>query len=79
MSRKNWGEDMSKGHKYNGTGFEHFSKPFKDKMITWDKQHNDTPNGRNFATWNHPHFVNDQRKYREGFDSIFPDAPGVGI
>lgn len=66
-------------HKYNSGEYNHFTPNFKKRMIAHDKQHNDTPNGRNFATWNHPHFAEHQKQYRDRFDSIFPDAPGVGI
>lgn len=66
---------MSKS-RYDGSEFGHFSPAFKSRMTAHDKQHNGTPNGRNFATWDHPHFANDQKRYRKRFDSIFPNAPG---
>lgn len=66
-------------HIYDKPEYSHFSGGFKKRMAAHDKQHNDTPNGRNFATWNHPNFVKDQMKYRNRFDSIFPNAPGVGV
>lgn len=66
-------------HTYENSEYGHLSSTFKSRMKQHDRQHNDTPDGRNFATWNHPNFIEGQRKVRENFDSIFPDAPGAGI
>lgn len=41
--------------------------------------HRGVPNGRNFWAWNRDHRPDDDKKYRENFDKIFPNAPGAGI
>jgi len=41
--------------------------------------HRGVPNGRNFRTWNHEYHPEEDRRYRENFDAIFPNAPGAGI
>ena len=66
-------------HSYNMPEHNHLSSNFKKRMAAYNKQHNGVPNGRNFATWDHPGYTEDQRKYRGNFDSIFPDAPGAGL
>lgn len=43
------------------------------------RSHRELPNGRNFWAWNRDHRPDDDRKYRENFDRIFPNAPGAGI
>lgn len=37
------------------------------------------PNGRNFHTWNHRKDIAADDRYRDNFDSIFPNAPGAGM
>ena len=64
---------------YDAPEYRHLSSNFKKRMAAHSKQHNGVPNGRNFATWDHPGFTVGQRKYRGNFDSIFPGAPGVGL
>ena len=66
-------------HTYERPEFSHFTPRFKKRMAAHDKQHNDTPFGRNFATWNKPNYAKDQNSLRKNFDSIFPNAPGAGI
>ena len=43
------------------------------------RSHRDTPSGKNFACWDHDETPETITNYRQGFDSIFPDAPGAGI
>lgn len=43
------------------------------------RSHRELPNGRNFRCWNRDKDVVADRKYRENFDNIFPNAPGKGI
>lgn len=42
------------------------------------KHHRELPNGRNFRCWNRDKDVVADRKYRDNFDSIFPNSPGAG-
>ena len=43
------------------------------------KSHRDVPKGRNFHFWNSEHDQEADDKYRDNFDSIFPNAPGSGM
>lgn len=47
------------------------------KIEDIDKHQREIPNGRSFL-WNTWRFQNN-KGYRDKFDSIFPDAPGKGI
>lgn len=42
------------------------------------QSHRELPNGRNFR-WNSEKDPEADRKYRNNFDSIFPNSPGAGI
>lgn len=37
--------------------------------------HRDTPDGRNFATWNHPNFASGKRQIEKNFDKAFAGSP----
>jgi hypothetical protein len=59
--------------------------PQEERM--WDKKieksfrsQQELPNGRNFRYWNHERDTTPaDDKYKQNFDSIFPNAPGAGI
>lgn len=42
------------------------------------KSHPELPTGRDFK-FNHTTYPGDNKRYREGFDAIFPNSPGAGI
>lgn len=48
----------------------------KEKFFS---SHRELPNGRNFMCFNHEHDPEADQKYRDNFDSIFPNAPGAGL
>lgn len=48
------------------------------KAEKYFKSHRELPTGRDFR-WNMEKDVTAERKFRNNFDKIFPDAPGVGI
>lgn len=52
---------------------------FEKKAERHFKSHRELPSGRNFTCWNRDKDVEADRKYRENFDSIFPNSPGAGI
>jgi hypothetical protein len=52
---------------------------FEKKAEKHFKSHRELPAGRNFTCWNRDKDTAADRKYRENFDSIFPNAPGAGI
>ncbi len=43
------------------------------------KSHQDVPNGRNFACWNHEEDEETIKNYRTNFDRCFPNSPGAGF
>lgn len=43
------------------------------------KHHRGVPFGRNFAFWDHEETEENRENYRNNFDQIFPNAPGVGL
>ena len=43
------------------------------------KSHPELPSGRNFVYWNHDKDTEGKKKYRDNFDSVFPNSPGVGL
>lgn len=43
------------------------------------KSHRGLPNGRNFRWWNADQSPEADRKFRDNFDRIFPNAPGSGL
>lgn len=48
------------------------------KADNYFKSHRELPPGRDFR-WNMEIDKSAEKTYRENFDEIFPDAPGVGI
>lgn len=55
-------------------------KAFEKKAEKHFKGQRELPVGRDFR-WNQPHWHANagDKKYRENFDAIFPNAPGAGI
>lgn len=53
---------------------------FEKKAEQHFKGHRELPNNRDFR-WNQPHHyaIAGDKKFRENFDNIFPNAPGAGI
>lgn len=41
--------------------------------------HRGVPKGRSFIHWEHQYDREADKKFRENFDRIFPNAPGAGI
>lgn len=52
---------------------------FERKAEKHFRSHRELPVGRNFWAWNRDKDNAADEKFRENFDSIFPDAPGKGI
>jgi len=52
---------------------------FEKKAEKHFQSHRELPNGRNFTCWNRDKDVEADRRYRENFDAIFPNAPGAGF
>lgn len=65
--------DMTKGQK------DAIERNFDAQTERHFKSHRPVPNGRNFRCWNHEYKPEEDRAYRQNFDSIFPNAPGVGL
>ena len=53
---------------------------FEKKAEKHFKSQRELPNGRDFR-WNQPHHhaIAGDKKFRENFDKIFPNSPGVGF
>jgi len=43
------------------------------------KSQPELPNNRNFVYWNHDKDIKGKLKYRNNFDSVFPNSPGAGL
>ncbi len=43
------------------------------------RSHRELPNGKNFTCWNHTVMPGELIKYKQNFDTIFPNAPGAGF
>lgn len=52
---------------------------FEAKAEKHFKSHRELPPGRNVWAWNREHQPEADRKYKENFDRIFPNAPGAGF
>lgn len=51
---------------------------FEKKAERHFKSQRELPNGRDFR-WNMTIDPTSEKKYRKNFDTIFPNAPGVGM
>lgn len=49
------------------------------KMEKHFRGYQPVPNGRNFHTWNHTKDIKAEERYRNNFDTIFPNSPGAGL
>jgi len=52
---------------------------FEKKAEQHFKGHRELPNGKNFTCWNREHSKEAEQKYKQNFDKIFPNSPGVGF
>ena len=52
---------------------------FEAKADKHFKSHRELPKGRNFTCWNREKNTKGDKKYRNNFDAIFPNAPGAGL
>jgi len=51
---------------------------FEAKAEKHFRSHRELPNGRDYR-FNHVHTKGEDKKFKENFDAIFPNAPGNGI
>ena len=52
---------------------------FERKAEKHFRSHRPTPAGRNVATWELRHQPESEKRFREKFDDVFPNAPGAGF
>lgn len=64
---------------YNDTRGAAIERATDAKIEKHFRSHPELPVGRNFHTWNHDRDSDGDSLYRNNFDNIFPNSPGVGI